>query len=279
MKLLRKIIAGIAMLLLFSCCAYSQNAPLTKDAVIQMVKAGLPDDVIISKIKSEPNLPNLSTDDLIALKSAGVSDGVIRALLSPSVAPAPVVQPAAAIIAPVADPDDPMAPHDPGIYLMSTTRDGKRRMVFIDRVGAGREKSHRGFVSSSMKAEIPGPRAAVRTSTATPVFYMYFPPSSNIGAESSISSPTQFSLLALDDKKDHRETAVAKVGMWGSISLGNDAKKTSLFRAERIHPYSYKVSTSVGLKPGEYAFIATTTMAGSAHAANAVVIYDFGIDE
>ncbi len=285
MKLSRKMLAGIGLLLLFSMCAYSQNAPLTKDTVIQMVKAGLPDDVIISKIKSEPNLPNLSADDLIALKTAGASDAVIRALLTPAPAPAPAAAPAAPAAppaapspAPAADPDDPMAPHDPGIYLMTTTQDGKRTMVFIDRVGAGREKSHRGFVSSSMKAEIPGPRAAVRTATANPVFYMYFPPSSNIGAESSISSPTQFSLLALDDKKDHRETAVAKVGMWGSISLGNDAKKTSLFNAERIHPYAYKVSTSVSLKPGEYAFIATTTMAGSAHAANAVVIYDFGID-
>jgi hypothetical protein len=66
--------------------------------------------------------------------------------------------------------------------------------------------------------------------------------------------------------------------MWGSISLGNDAKKTSLFSAERMRPYAYKITASSGLKPGEYAFIATTEMAGSSHAANAVVIYDFGID-
>jgi hypothetical protein len=91
-------------------------------------------------------------------------------------------------------------------------------MVFIDRVGAGREKTHRGFASASMKAELPGPRSATRTTDANPVFYMYFPPTANIGDERSISSPGQFSLLALEDKKDHRETAIAKVAIFGSIS-------------------------------------------------------------
>ena len=51
MKLLRKMIAGLAFLFLFAFCAYSQNAPLTRDVIIQMVKAGLPEDVIISKIR------------------------------------------------------------------------------------------------------------------------------------------------------------------------------------------------------------------------------------
>jgi hypothetical protein len=47
---------------------------------------------------------------------------------------------------------------------------------------------------------------------------MYFPPTGNIGDERSISSPAQFSLLSLDDRKDHRETAIAKVGLFKGIS-------------------------------------------------------------
>ena len=106
---------------------------------------------------------------------------------------------------------------------------------------------------------------------------MYFPATSNIGDERSISSPEQFSLLTLEDKKDHRETAIAKKAMFGGMSYGNDAKKTSLFSSERIRSYAYKVTVSAGLKAGEYAFIATTTVAGSAQGAT-VVIYDFGVD-
>jgi len=78
MKTIRNVLACCGFL--FASCAYSQDA-LTKDTIIQMSKAGLPEDVIVSKIKAEAQPPKLSTDDLISLKSAGVSDGVIRALV------------------------------------------------------------------------------------------------------------------------------------------------------------------------------------------------------
>lgn len=251
---------------------------LTNDAVVKLVKAGLSEDLIVGTINTQTATFDTSTDGLIALKGAGVSDKVVSAIIAKTAGGAPAgTAPALPSRAPQVDPDDPMAPHDPGLYLMATTQAGQRKMVFIDRVGAGREKTHRGFVSASMKAELPGSRSATRTRDANPVFYMYFPPTANIGDERSISSPGQFSLLALEDKKDHRETAIAKVALFGSISYGNDAKKTSLFNAERIRPYAYKVTVSANLKAGEYAFIATTTMAGSAQGAT-VVIYDFGVD-
>jgi hypothetical protein len=281
MKLSRKMLAGFGLLLLFSLCAFGQNAPLTKDAVIQMVKAGLPDDVIISKIKSEPNLPNLSTDDLIALKTAGVSDGVIRALLSPPAAPAPA---AVATIAPPADPNDPMAPHDPGVYLMTVSRAGVKTMVLIERAGSGRDKTAHvgqaaltmGIMKAQVRAEVPGPRASVRASIR-PDFYMYFPPTGNLGSADAISSPTQFSLILLEKKKDHRETVVAKQG-YGRASAGIDEKKTVDFTANKFRAYAYKVTPNGNLKAGEYAYIAATGMGGTASGA-AVVIYDFGVDE
>jgi hypothetical protein len=255
---------------------------LNNDAVVKLVKAGLSEDLVVNTINTQPGTYDTSIDGLIALKGAGVSDKVVAAIVAKAAGSVPAAAAPAAPTPPVSvsaaqSPDDPMGPHEPGVYLMVATKEGTRKMAFIDRVGAGREKLHRGFVSSSRKAEIPGPRAAARTTDPNPVFYMYFPPTSNIGDERSISSPTQFSLLSLEDKKDHRETAVAKAGMFGGFSYGNDAKKTSLFSTERIRPYAYKVSVSANLSAGEYAFIASTTMAGSATGAT-VVIYDFGVD-
>ncbi len=250
---------------------------LTNQSVVTMTAAGLPDEVIIAKIKSSRTNFDLSTPALAKLTDAKVSSAIMKAMIeakpSDTAATAATTTSAPAIM----DSEDPMAPHDPGVYLLTTTPDGKRKMVFIDRAGAGREKMHGGFFTASRKAEIPGPRAAVRASNGNPVFYMYFPSTSGIGDERSISSPAQFSLLVLEDKKDHRETAVAKVHAFSGVSYGNDAKKTNLFTSERIRPYAYKVTPSENLKPGEYAFIATTTMAGSAQGAN-VVIYDFGVD-
>ena len=271
---------SFAFVLLAFCLLLGAQQSLNNDSVVKLAKAGLSEDLIVSTINTQPGVYDVSTDGLIALKGAGVSDKVVAAIVAKAAGSAPAAAaPTPQAPAPTAEnPDDPMGQHEPGIYLMTTTQEGKRKMVFIDRVGAGREKAHMGFVSASRKAEIPGPRAATRTTDANPVFYMYFPPSSNIGNESSISSPTQFSLLSLEDKKDHRETAVAKAGMFGHFSYGNDAKKTSLFSSERMRPYAYKVTVSANLAPGEYAFIASTTMVGSATGEAHVVIYDFGVD-
>ena len=200
-------------------------------------------------------------------------------------APAPTAGvPAAAPAPPPVDLNDPSAPHDPGVYLMVDTHDGKGKMILIERAGSGRQKTANvwgaafsyGISKMKIKAEIPGPRASVRTDDKSPVFYMYFPPTGNLGAADTISSPTQFALLSLEDKKDHRETTVAKAGL-GSASTGNDDKRTIQFTSSKMRPYAYRVSTVGSLKAGEYAFIASTGSA-SAAGAGSVVVFDFGID-
>ena len=110
-----------------------------------------------------------------------------------------------------------------------------------------------------------------------PDFYMYFPPTGNLGSADAISSPTQFALLLLETKKDHRETVVAKQG-YGRASAGIDEKKTVAFTTDKFRAYAYKVTPNNSLKAGEYAFVAATGMGGTATGA-AVVIYDFGVDE
>jgi hypothetical protein len=279
---LARLLAVAVVLAVTAGLAFAQDKPLTREQVIRMSKAGLSDEVIVAQIKAQPAPMKINTDDLIALKSAGVSDAVIRALVSPASAGAPAATagaPAASATSAEAseDADNPNSPHDPGVYLYTTDRDGKPKMIFIDQVGAGREKSHGSFFhGANRKAELPGPRAAVRTSDDKPVFYMYFSTGANISDAGSILSPAQFSLLLLDQKPDHRETIVAHVG-WSSVSVGTDAKKASLFDSQRIRPYTYKVVPRDTLRTGEYAFIATTSMAGSAKGAT-VVIYDFGVD-
>jgi hypothetical protein len=76
---------------------------LNNDSVIKMVKAGLPDDVIISTIGSSQGAFDISAEGVIALKSAGVSDKVISVIVNkttaaaqPAPAPAPTPAPAPA---------------------------------------------------------------------------------------------------------------------------------------------------------------------------------------
>jgi hypothetical protein len=111
---------------------------------------------------------------------------------------------------------------------------------------------------------------------------MYFPPTGNLGQVDSISSPSQFSLLRLEKKKNHRETTVAKQGL-GRASAGLDEKKTIKFTAEKFRAYAYKVRPNDNLRAGEYAFVASTGISaagmGGTAAGGAVAIYDFGVDE
>lgn len=55
-------------------------AALTIDQILQMVAAKIPDDVIIVSIGKSGAKFDLSPDDLIKLKAAGVSDAVLRAM-------------------------------------------------------------------------------------------------------------------------------------------------------------------------------------------------------
>jgi len=202
MKIPRK----TAVIFFLSACAYAQDEPLAKDTIIQMTKAGLPDDVIIDKIKGEARPPKVSANDLISLKAAGVSDGVLRALVRPALAAdSPGMTLTVAL-----GPNDPMAPHVPGIYMLKNSEEGGRRLVLMERAAAGHEKTTNlwaymfsyGLAKMSVKAQIPGPRADLRSTETSPVFYMYFPATGNLGAGDAITSPSQFSLLSLEEMKD-----------------------------------------------------------------------------
>ena len=72
---MRKIILGILVLAL--CPLAFAQQPLNNDAVIKLTRAGLSDDLIITTINANAGAFDTSTDGLIALKKAKVSDKVV----------------------------------------------------------------------------------------------------------------------------------------------------------------------------------------------------------
>lgn len=59
----------------------SAAAQLTIDQIIQMATAKIPDDIIIASIRKSGSKFDLTPDVLIKLKTAGVSDAVLRAMM------------------------------------------------------------------------------------------------------------------------------------------------------------------------------------------------------
>jgi hypothetical protein len=270
----------VAVLLIIGAAMGQET--LTNDSVVEMVAAGLSDQIVIAKIQSSKTSFDLSTPALAKLTQAKVSDPVMKAMIEPK--PNDTGTSAALAVPAPVNPDDPMSPHDPGIYLMTVTRDGAKKMMQIERAGSSHEKTANtwghafsyGIAKAKIKAELPGRQAATRSTQDKPEFYLYFPPTGNLGAADTISSPSQFSLLSLEVKSDHRETAVAKIG-FGTASAGTDEKRTFKFDVEKIRAYAYRATPDSSLKAGEYAFVAATSMGGTA-SGGAIVIFDFGVD-
>jgi curli biogenesis system outer membrane secretion channel CsgG len=86
--------------------AAAPKAASPVDSVIQLVKGGMSDDLIIRSLKKTNKAVDLSPADMVKLKQANVSDNVIGVMLDPSSTPAP----AAAAAAPPPPPPPAAAP-------------------------------------------------------------------------------------------------------------------------------------------------------------------------
>jgi hypothetical protein len=67
---------------------------LTNDTVLKLVRAGIGEDSILGMVNQQPGIYALSTDDLVALKKAGVTPKILAAMLVRNGAPnVEVIQP------------------------------------------------------------------------------------------------------------------------------------------------------------------------------------------
>ncbi|HXN45415.1 MAG TPA: hypothetical protein VN893_02170 [Bryobacteraceae bacterium] len=88
--------------------------PLDNQAVIKLHVAGLTDDTILHLINTEPGRYSTGVNDVIALKQAGISEKIIKALASkanpaPAPTPRPVVGPGSIPATPAASATTPQA--------------------------------------------------------------------------------------------------------------------------------------------------------------------------
>jgi len=80
----------------------TKAAPSRVDSVIESVKAGLSESLIIRGLQRENKPVDLTTADMVKLKNAGVSENIISVMLDPASAPAAAAAPTAPAPAPVA---------------------------------------------------------------------------------------------------------------------------------------------------------------------------------
>jgi len=279
----RRSLAFLAGLLCIAVGAIYAQDILTNKSILEMVSAGLPDEIIIARIKSSRTGFDLSTPELAKLTQAKVSTAVIKAMIEPKPGDPGTVAGAAGVAS--ANPNDPDAPHEAGIYLFSDK--GVRQMTPLEPTvytqskmgGVWKSAMTYGIAKAKFKAVVSGPHANVKTLDPQPVFYFYFEEKSAglSRAGAATTSPNEFTLLKFDTKGDVRETVVGEFNAWGSTT-GTDQKATTQFKYDKLRPGVYRVTIVGNLPPGEYCFLSSAGIgAFGAGAAGANRLWDFRI--
>jgi hypothetical protein len=288
LKIMRTVFC-LSFLFLFAASSQCQETEsshkrFSNHDVIEMVKLGLSDDVIIEKIHAASSAGgnslgfDTSVDGLKALKEAGVSDAVIKTMINPVPAPATTVVTTATPV--TMDPSLP--PPEVGVYWKNGTKFVRVDGQAVTNTKAGGKAGS--FFTNGMRnqhwdATIAGPQSKNVVQERRPTFYFYVPD----GSDSS-----DYVLISLNKKSDHREF---QIGSFGGITGGKSGVKQDkehAFHTDHVGIRIYKVTLDMDLKPGEYAFFMGTgqgnTMAG-AHGGNrsggaaSGRVYDFSIPE
>jgi hypothetical protein len=245
--------------------------------IIEMVRAKLSDDVIVAKIKSSSCKFDNSTEQLIKMKSEGVSDAVLKAMAECGTPTSATATPAG----PPPNPNDPSSPHAPGIYYLRSGPAGQTMTELQPTASSGERTGGMfkmamtgGIAKAKYKMSIPGREASLRVQEPRPTFYFYFATTAGAMGQGP-TSPNDFSLVKLDKKKDRREVVVGRAGITG-VSSGVSSDAAVAFDAESVSAGIYKVVPKEDLKPGEYAFFFATS--AQTMGLTGGKLFDFGIN-
>jgi hypothetical protein len=264
---------------------FAQEETMTNAEVISLVKAGLSTTIIINKIRSSKTNFDLSTDSLIALKQAGVTDDVVGAMLEAksgkTMSVANTTQGQA-----VVDINDPRAPHDFGIYLYEENGEGRRMTQLAPNVSA-QNRTGGGFTAAvtpfglgkvKTKANLPGTAASLQLKVSRPVFYFYLDnKTGGLNTSSGIpSTPNEFALVRFNIRSDNREVTIAKANAY-SAKGGLSDEYVVQFDTESMGNGVFKITPKIDLKNGEYGFYLINSGNSSTGAAVGAKFFDFGI--
>lgn len=266
----------------------AQEEVMTNDEVMTLSKAGLNQSVIINKIRTSKTDFDLSTDALIKLKQAGISDEIVNAMLEAKSGRSMTTNSGAGVAESRTnnDPNDPMAKHGYGIYLYEE-KDGERKMTQLQPSVSAQNRTGGIFTSQmtygigkvKIKANLPGRNSKIQITDTKPTFYFYLDKDSGgLNTSSGIpSTPQEFALIRFNIRSDNREVTIGKANIFGAKG-GLSDEYVVQFNAEDLGDGIFKITPAIELKKGEYGFFLINS--GNSNASNAVgsKFFDFGVN-
>ena len=279
-RVIFSLLISLLVCLAASTPVFAQEGAMTNDEVITLTKAGLSPSIIVGKIRSGKSNFDLSTDSLIKLKQAGVSDDIVAAMLE-----AKSGRTASAGASTSGDPNDPMAKHGYGIYLLEEI-DGQRKMTQLAPNVSAQNRTGGMFTSSltygigkvKIKSNLPGRNAALQIKNTQPVFYFYLDVTSGgLNTSSGVPSTTnEFAMIRFNQRSDNREVTIGKMNAFGGKG-GLSDEYVVQFSAQDMGNGIFKVTPAAPLTKGEYAFYLINSGNSNASSAVGAKFFDFGV--
>jgi hypothetical protein len=255
----------IAALFLSVCPILIAQQVMNNDSVIKLAKAGLSEDLIVSTVSSSPGAYDTSTDGLIALKSAGVSDKVVAAIVAKASAPA---TPPATAAAP-AGTGRPAGIDDVGVYYKD--RNGTWMSLMSEVVnfksgGVLKGMATGGMIKGDINGHIQGKQSKIQL-TFPAVLAVFVPEGTEI---------TEYQLLRLRQNGNNREFRSVTGGVY-HVS-GGATRDAVQFEPQKIAPRVYQITLDANFGKGEYGLLPPNST-GSSNMGSAGKIYSVSIAE
>jgi hypothetical protein len=251
--------------------AQTKTETLTNANIISLHKAGLDDDIVLAKIDASSCKFDLSTDGLIALKSAGLSKEVIAAMQSKAagrkiaVAKDTVIHNTPKLTEkPVAKDKFPVPETLNAIYFYDKDAQAAKSLERRD-ASYKTKKKMLGYGGVSFVYELTGNTSPVRMKAGSALSFIV-----NTGGPHGEG----FILYKTDVTKSSRQAVVSDFG--GAFNSGaKGSKGTITLDMRELKPGIYELIPSTKLEKGEYVFIAKNAYTGAGSTAS---VYAFGID-
>jgi len=252
---------------------------LTNDSIIELLKVGLNEDIIIAKVEKSTCNFDTSVQGLIGLKKAGATDRLIHVMMDPSkpVEPKPALHvktadglPPPAIPAPLPISTITNLPTEIGVYIKRDEQwiEIQPEIVNWKTGGVLKNIASAGVVKGDVNGLING--AHSRNAIKTPLGFLIVAPEG--------VALTEYQLIRLREKSDTREFRTVTGGVFhASTGATRDILQ---FEGTKVASRTFSVNLPT-LGAGEYGFLPPGAMAGSggAGAARLGKMYTFRVGE
>jgi hypothetical protein len=259
---MKKLIPLIVVLIYMASSLSAQNKPMTNTDILDMVKAGLSENTIVLSVERSPANYDTSTQGLIALSKANVSNKIIDAMVKAQ-SPAKVSDPPTGNQV-----SKGFLQESAGtsvVFIDGTMRTSMKRMTPKTKTDTGGGKVLIPVAGLFTKAKsywvFNDNHADLRTGNKAPQV--------ELGIASDLKASDVIGLIRLEIDKETRKAKMFEIGLF-SGDQGMNKKYIVPISLKEVSSAAgittYVVNPIASLAPGEYALV------------NNGMYYDFGVD-